>query len=249
MSQAFVYTLLSVFAISLISLAGVFTLAINQKILRKVLLLFVSFAAGTLLGDAFIHLVPKSFSSDLPTLSISFLILSGILIFFILEKFLKWHHCHDEDCEIHPRHIAFMNLVGDGLHNLIDGAIIAGSYLVSIPLGIATTTAVLMHEIPQEIGDFGILLHSGFTSRKALAYNFFSAVLAFAGALFVLLLSGSIESLSLYLLPITAGGFIYIASSDLIPELHKETRLSKSFIQLFFFILGIAIMVLLSYIE
>ena len=136
-----------------------------------------------------------------------------------------------------------MNLVGDGVHNFIDGLIIAGSYLVSIPLGLTTTLAVILHEIPQEIGDFGVLIHGGFKMRKALFMNFLTALTAVVGTVVALSLSIFVENLTLFLLPFAAGGFIYVASTDLIPELHKgsyETK--KSLLQLITFVLGILIM-------
>ncbi len=239
---------LSILIISIISLIGITTLSCSKKLLKKSLLFLVSFAVGTLLGDVFIHLLPEATKSGF-SLNVTFGILIGILLFFILEKLLKWHHCHDQDCKTHNKPLATMNLIGDGFHNFLDGVLIAGSYLVSIPLGIATTIAVLFHEIPQEIGDFGILLHSGYTKAKALFYNFIISLTAFIGAILVILVGPLIENFSTFIIPITAGGFLYIASSDLIPELHKETKLSRSILQLFGLILGIFVMYLLTFLE
>ncbi len=240
-----IYILLSILIVSLISLIGVLTLSFSNKILKKCLLFLVSFAAGTLLGSVFIHLLPEITENIGFNLTVAFGILSGILLFFILEKILHWHHCHDQDCKTHNKPLAIINLVGDGFHNFIDGILIAGSYLVSIQLGIATTIAVLFHEIPQEIGDFGILLHSGFSKIKALSYNFLISLTAFLGAILTFFIGPLIENFTYYIIPITAGGFLYIASSDLIPELHKETNPSKSFLYLIGIILGILIMFLL----
>jgi len=243
------YSLTSVFIVSLISLIGILTISIKEKNLRKILLILVSFSAGSLLGSSFIHLLPEAIEEFGFGLNVSVYLLSGILIFFILEKFICWRHCHIPTSKEHPHPLAFMNLIGDALHNFIDGMIIGGTYIASIPLGIATSIAVIIHEIPQEISDFGVLLYGGFDRKKALTFNFLSACLAFLGAIASILIGAYIENLSLFLIPFTAGGFIYIASSDLIPELHKETKPLKSFIQLVSLIFGIAIMFLLIFLE
>jgi zinc and cadmium transporter len=243
MAGTIFYTILSVLLISLISFIGLLTLAINTKKLQKILLYLISFSAGALLGDAFLHLLPEIVEKNTFTLSISLYTLLGIAIFFVLEKFIHWQHCHlhlTEKNHVHP--FAYTNLLGDVLHNFIDGIIIAASYLISIPVGIATTFAVAIHEIPQEIGDFGVLLHGGFSKSKALLLNFASALAALIGAVITLLIGASIENLESILIPIAAGGFIYIAASDLIPEIHKTTNIKKSIIQLIAFLLGIATM-------
>lgn len=247
MPSIWIYSIVSVLLVSLISLLGAVILLFRNINIKNFLLYLVSFAAGALLGDAFIHLLPDTVEKYGFTLEVSLFLLSGILIFFILEKFVQWQHCHHPTTDEHPHTLAFMNLIGDGLHNFVDGMIIAGSYIASIPLGVATTIAVVLHEIPQEIGDFGVLLHSGFTKMKALAFNLLSALLAVVGAILVLILGKSIENFSLFLIPFTAGGFIYIASSDLIPELHKETEIPISIMQLIAFVLGIGVMVLLLF--
>ena len=252
LSQVWLYTLTSVFLVSIISLVGILALSIKTKNLRKILIYLISFSAGALFGDAFIHLIPELIEKQQAlTLSISLYILLGIILFFILEKFIHWQHCHShmiDEKHVHP--FAYTNLVGDAFHNFLDGIIIASSYLISIPTGIATTLAVLLHEIPQEVGDFGILLHAGFKKSKALLLNFLSALAAFLGAIITILLGSSIENLEMFLIPIAAGGFIYIAGSDLIPELHKDSdKLVKSLLQLLAFIMGIAIMALLLLLE
>lgn len=236
------YSILTVLIVSFISLVGVLTLAISGKKLEKILPFLVSFAAGGLLGDAFIHLLPEITEESGFELGASLAVLAGVLIFFILEKFIAWRHCHIPTSKEHPHPFVFMNLVGDGVHNFIDGAMIAGSFLVSLPLGIATSAAVIFHEIPQEIGDFGVLLHGGFSKQKALVFNFLSATAAILGAILVLILGPYMSNLATLLIPFTAGGFIYIAGSDLIPELHKETRPARSLVQLIGLLLGIGIM-------
>ena len=243
MLEVWVYSLVSVAIVSLIAFVGILTFSLKEEKLGKILLYLVSFAAGGLLGGAFIHLLPEAVERFGFNVSVSLSVLSGIITFFILEKLIHWRHCHIPTSEKHPHPFAYMNLVGDGVHNFIDGLIIAGSYLVSIPLGLTTTFAVILHEIPQEIGDFGVLVHGGFMRRKALFMNFLTALTAVVGAVVALSVSIFVENLTLFLLPVAAGGFIYVASTDLIPELHKgsyETK--KSLLQLISFVLGILIM-------
>lgn len=247
--EIWLYTLISVFIVSLIAFIGIFTLALKTNILKKILLLLVSFATGALLGDVFIHLLPELVEEHGLTITNSLSILLGLFLFFILEKFLCWRHCHIPTSKEHPHPFGFMNLIGDGFHNFLDGMIIAGSYLVSFPVGIATTIAVILHEIPQEISELGVLLHAGLSKTKALFFNFLSALTSFLGAILVLLLGEKIEFLASQIVPITIGGFLYIASSDLIPELHKETNPKKSLLQMLFMIFGIGIMFSLLFLE
>ena len=242
------YSLISVFFVSLLSFVGVLFIAVKEEKLKKILLFLVSFAAGGLLGDSFIHLLPEAIKESGFTLGVSLAVLVGLLLFFVLEKFICWRHCHIPTSKSHPHPVVFMNLIGDGFHNFIDGAVISASFLTTIPLGIATTLAVVLHEIPQEIGDFGVLLHGGLSKNKALIFNFASALAAVGGAILVLILGERIVGVSQLLIPFTAGGFIYIAGSDLIPELHKETNLAKSLIQMVGLILGIGIMLILLFI-
>ncbi len=240
--MVWLYTLSSVLVVSLISLIGVFTFAVSAEKMKKALIYLVSFSAGTLLGDAFIHLIPEAFKTLKNELLFSVYVLSGILAFFIVEKFLHWRHCHKIASPDHPHPFSYIILAGDSVHNFIDGMVIAASYLVSIQVGIATTLAVIFHEIPQEIGDFGSLVYGGFAKAKALAFNFITALTAIAGAVIVLLLNINDGKLTEFLVPFAAGGFIYIAASDLIPELHKDTGHGRSFWQLVTFILGIGLM-------
>ncbi|MBU2476093.1 ZIP family metal transporter [Candidatus Micrarchaeota archaeon] len=241
-----IYIFGSVILVSLISLVGVITVGLNKEMLSKIVLYLVSFSAGSLFGGAFIHLLPEAVKEYGFGTEISLFLLSGIVVFFIIEKVIHWHHCHGfpaGKCEL--KSFGYMNLIGDGVHNFIDGMIIAGSYLANTTLGIATTIAVIFHEIPQEIGDFGVLIHSGFSRKKALAMNFLSALTAILGALVVVLLASITENLMMFLIPFAAGNFIYIAGSDLIPELHKEYELKKSLGLLIAFLAGIGIMFLL----
>lgn len=228
--------LASVFFVSLLSFSGVVFLYFKQKVLNKILMVLVAFASGALLGSAFLDLLPESLALG----ETAFLyVLSGIVTFFVLEKFLYWRHCHIGKCEVHE--FVQLNLIGDGVHNFIDGMIIATSFLSNMILGFTTTLAIAFHEIPQEIGDFGILVYGGLKRQKALFYNFVSALTAVAGALFAYFISTNIENIS-FLVPFAAGGFIYIASTDLIPELHKRNVLSDSLIQFVMFFGGILLM-------
>jgi zinc and cadmium transporter len=236
------YSLVSVFLVSLISLIGLAAFSIRIEILKKILLYMVSFSAGGLFGDAFIHLLPEAFEKLGFSLEISIFLIFGIFFSFILEKFIRWRHCHIPTTEEHPHPFAFMNLFGDALHNFIDGLIIGASYLASIPVGIATTLAVIMHEIPQEIGDFSVLVYGGFSRIKALFFNFLTALSSFLGAISALLLGTYINNVIHLLISFAGGTFIYIAGSDLIPEMHKEVELRASIIQLVMFLLGIGVM-------
>lgn len=242
-------TLISVIFISLISLIGVFVLSVKEKTIKRNSILLVSFATGALFGDALMHLLPEVFAKMDNPLTVSLTTISGILLFFVLEKFLHWRHCHLDLAEEHIHPLATMNLVGDGIHNLIDGLLIGAAYLASFPVGLATTLAIIFHEIPQEIGDFGVLLHSGLTVKKALFFNFLSALLAILGAGIALFLNQYLEGFAIQLLAIAAGGFIYIAGSDLIPELKHECGAKKSVQQLALMISGITIMALLTLID
>ena len=242
MPNVWIYSLVSVFIVSSISFLGLLTLAINAEKLKKILLYLVSFSAGALFGDVFIHLLPEIVKEVGFTLKISLYILVGIGFFFIIEKFIHWRHCHIPHSKEHIHPFAMMNLLGDGVHNFIDGIIIGASYLVSIPIGIATTLAVIFHEIPSEIGDFGVLLQGGFSKGKAIFYNFITALTAVFGAVVALLISSFVENITTFLVPFAAGTFIYIAGSDLIPELHKEVEVKKSLLQFVAIVLGVLVM-------
>ncbi|MBU1998446.1 MAG: ZIP family metal transporter [Candidatus Omnitrophota bacterium] len=237
-----IWILASTILVSVISFVGVFTLFIKKRLLHEVLFYLIGFSAGALIGGAFLHLMPEALESAKGSISVFYYFILGTVIFFALERYLCWRHCHEDHCDVHA--FTYLSLVGDGFHNLLDGLIIAVSYLVSTKLGIATTLAVIMHEIPQELGDFGVLIYGGFTKKKALLYNFFSALLAVVGALIGYILNDKVGSLSSVIVPVTAGGFVYIASSDLIPQIHKEKNLKNSSLAFLAFLLGIAFMAL-----
>ncbi len=249
MLDVWVYTLVSVLIVSLISFVGVLTLSIKADKLKKILLYMVSFSTGALFGDAFIHLLPEVVEETGFGLNISFYLMFGIGFSFIVEKFIHWRHCHIPTSKEHIHPFAMMNLFGDAVHNFIDGLIIGASYLVNVPVGIATTLAVILHEIPQEIGDFGVLLHGGFSKLKALFFNFITALAAVIGAIVALVMSSYVENITIFLIPFAAGNFIYIAGSDLIPELHKEVKVKKSLLQFIAIVLGVLIMAALLLLE
>lgn len=249
MIETYVYALASVSAVSLVSLAGIFTISIREEMVKKYVFILVSLAVGALLGDAFIHLIPEAIESFPSSMPAGLLVITGIVAFFILEKFMHWHH-HGNDVSEHQIHpVGKLVLFSDGVHNFTDGIIIGISFLTSIPLGVATTLAVILHEIPQEVGDFAVLLHAGYTRKKALWLNFLSALAAVIGTLAALVIGEMSENFASWILPLAAGGFIYIAVADLIPELHKTKNLAHSLSQILALILGVALMAGLVFLE
>lgn len=253
MSDPVLFTLGSVLAVSLVSLAGIALFLVNTRLMRGGMLTLVGFSTGAILGDVFLHMLPElaeetaDFGGAMP------IVLGGILVSFVIEKVIHWHHCHilptDQEHHAHHHPVGYLCLIGDGIHNIIDGVVIAGSYLVSTEIGVATTIAVVLHEIPQEIGDFAVLIHSGFSRRSAIGWNLLSALTALLGAVLVLLGSSVMSSLAAYLLPFAAGNLLYIAGSDLIPELHRQSRPAQSLLQLLAMILGIVFMYLVLFLE
>lgn len=248
MLAVYLYSLASVLLVSALSLVGL--LSIRASWLSRCLFLLVSLAIGALLGDAFIHLIPEAFDAAENSTLVSLLIIGGVLLFFIIERFLHWHHHQGTEMtepEVHP--VGPILLVSDGVHNFIDGLIIGLSYAVSIEVGIATTIAVILHEIPQEFGDFGVLMHAGYTRSRALFLNFVTGLAAVIGAVIALALGTLVEDTLPYLLPITAGGFIYIALADLIPELHKSPSVRHTLLQLAAILVGVLAMLALLTLE
>ncbi|MEM4326964.1 MAG: ZIP family metal transporter, partial [Candidatus Diapherotrites archaeon] len=232
-----------------VSLVGIVLLFFGTKFFDSKLFLLVSLAAGVLIGDAFIHLIPQAIElSNDNYFLVSLNVLAGFLLFLLIERLIHWHHFHgcEEDCE-HEKSFGYMNLFSDAIHNFVDGVIIAVSYLASFPLGVATTIAVIFHEIPQELSDYGVLVAAGFSKFRALFFNFFSALFAVFGALSVFVFQQELLNSLYVLVALTAGGFIYISSTDLLPELHKNRKLSFSYILTFF--LGVLLMYLLLFFE
>ena len=249
MISIYLYAFASVIIVSLVSLIGVFALSVQERLLKKYIFIFISLAVGALLGDAFIHLIPEALESEIGSTLASVLVIVGVLIFFVLEKFLHWHHHGEDEGEegIHP--VGRLMLFSDGMHNFIDGIILGVSFMVSAPVGIATAIAIVLHEIPQEVGDFAVLLHSGYEKKRALWLNFLSALCAVLGVLLAFILKGVGDMFTLWILPVAAGGFIYVAVADLIPELHKTKDAKYSLFQIIAVVTGVLAMVALIYLE
>lgn len=261
--ETLIYILIATFIVSLISLSGVLFLILSEKWIKNFLIFFVAIAAGALLGNAFFHLIPESFEMHLDLTQSqgalnpsedgaehsevfflpSVFILFGIVVFYLIEKFVNWHHHHDIDCHNHS--LSTLSLVGDAFHNIIDGVLIAVAFMVNPKLGILTTFAVILHEFPQELGDYSILLHSGFSKTKALMWNFISSLTGVLGGILAYFMLSGINNILPSLTAFTAGGFIYIALADIIPELHSHSKESKTKRKLLvsgFFFFGILLM-------
>ena len=223
--------------VSMVGLVGIFSLFTSEQILKKSIKVLVAFSAGALLGGGFFHLLAEALEkmTIIQTFSIT---LIGFLVFFILEEYLHWHQC--EECEIHP--FSYLMIVGDSVHNILDGLVIAGTFMVSTHLGIITTILIIAHEVPQELGVFGVLVSGGFDRSRALFYSFLAQCTCILGGIFGYLFFSRMEMFSLFIIPFTAGGFIYIAAADLIPGMHKTEGFEKitSFIWL---CLGLVLMI------
>ncbi|MDD5196724.1 MAG: ZIP family metal transporter [Candidatus Omnitrophica bacterium] len=237
--MGFIWALGASIVVSLISFVGIVSLLLKEDLLNEVLFLLISFSAGALIGGAFLHLIPEAVEKSAHG-EVYLFVIAGFILFFILERYLHWRHCHEGKCEVHT--FTYLNLVGDGVHNFIDGLIIGSSFVVNINFGVATSFAIIMHEIPQEIGDFGVLVYGGFSKSKALFYNFLSAITAILGTVIGFALANMSGGFLKLLMPVAAGGFIYIASCDLIPELHKQEDIKKATLSMAIFILGVAFM-------
>lgn len=236
------YIIFFTLLISLFVWFAVLFLYFSKKIFTKKLSFLVSLSAGALMGGAFLHLLPEA--SEMIESEISFsAALIAFILFFFMEKIFHWRHCHEKECPVHS--FGYINLIGDALHNFIDGLVIAGAFVVDLKLGLATTLAVAFHEIPQEIGDFGVLLYAGFEKKKALILNYLVALFVVFGGVIGYLVSSSLNGVIPYLLSFAAGGFIYIGASDLMPEIRKETNLYRSIISFVVFVAGVGLMFLL----
>lgn len=232
------WILIATIADSLLGLIGVFSLWMKEKLLNKLLGGLVAFSAGALIGGAFFHLLIESLEQLSSLLVFGYAII-GFILFFLIEGYFHWHHCGK--CE-HP--FAYMMLVGDGIHNFIDGLIIAAAFYVNVLLGIVTTLMIIGHEVPQQIGLFGVLVYGKYTKTKALLYSFLAQSTVILGGVVGYLLSTKIEAVSGFLIPFAAGGFIYIAASDLVPEMHKmyDGKFKNSIKVLIAFVTGILLM-------
>jgi len=242
--NTFLYTLLALMAASIGSVAlSSSLLLLNNKWLAKISSYLLYLAGGTLLGSALLGLIPEA-AETLCIHDVVMWVLGGIILFFILEKIILWRTCHDENCERQNHAAAPMIIIGDAIHNAIDGVVIAASFLTSVELGIFVTISVLLHEIPQELGDFGILLKSGYSRKKALLYNMLSGSSAIVAGIAAYFLLDYMEAIIPYTIAIAAASFLYVALADLIPEMHKETKPKESVIQIILIIIGIAIILL-----
>ena len=243
MAAVWAATLASVLVVSAIPLAGLVALSLERRRVEAATPHLVSFAVGGLLGGAMLHLLPAAMERLGGGLAIWFLFLLGFLGFFVLEKAL-WVHGHrvTRPGDGPARSVALLNLVGDGLHNGLDGMVIAAGYLADPAVGLAATLAVALHEVPQEVGDFGILIHGGFTVRRAILLNFLTAITALVGAVAVLVLGQRAAGVAAAVLPVAAGGFVYVAASDLVPELQRVRGAAAAVRQLGLIALGIGLM-------
>ena len=237
--ETLLFIIIATMILGFIGLTGALTLVIKKKYMERILIILVAFSAGTLLSGALFHMLSEALDMMGTTITFTYLLI-GFIMFFLIERFLHWHHCHDGLCDVHP--FSQLILVGDSIHNFIDGLIVAASFLVNLPFGILTTLIIIGHEIPQELGNFAVLVYGGYSNRKSLLYNFLVQLTAVIGGIAGFFLLYSPENVA-FLLPFAAGGFIYIASSDLIPELHKEKKLSKSMISFAFFLIGILFLI------
>lgn len=240
------YILTATVTVGLISLIGILFFVAKMDI-RKSAFYFVSLASGTMLGTAIIHLLPEAL--ELSPHTTPTMVALGVFLFFILEKLLIWRHCHlHNQWEHHHRPVtAHMVIVGDAVHNFIDGIIIASSFMISTPLGISVTTAIVLHEIPQELGDFGILVHGGYTMKRAVMMNCLAALSAIAGAVITYFFLEAAPMMQASLVPITAGGFLYIALADLIPQLHEQAELKHTALQIVLLAAGFGMVMLLRH--
>lgn len=224
-----------------VSFAGGLLAIFQKERIQKMAHFFVSFAVGALLGVSFFELIPEAIEGNSAHVILPFVFL-GILLFFILEKFLFWYHCHGKECPVHT--YTYLILWGDLLHNFIDGVIITLAFLVDIKVGIAASIAVIFHEIPQEISDFSILLHGGLSFKRALFYNFLVALSVIVGALLTYVLGEALTPFLPFALALIAGNFIYLASTDLMPELHEKSGAAHSMGQIFLIVLGALLVVI-----
>ncbi len=242
-----IYILVVTFIISLIAFVGIFTFLLRQELLNKALLVLVALSSGALLGGAFLHLIPETIEQIGGGLDIFLYLLLGFCLFFILEQFLQWRHEHTTHGGVKP--FSYLILVSDGVHNFIDGLAIAAGFIASYPVGIATALAVALHEVPQELGDFAVLVYGGFGRKRALIFNFISAITAILGGVTGYFASSVLQGSIVYLLPFAAGNFIYIAAADVIPEIKHQVSLRRSIIHFAVFLVGIAIMLTVKFIH
>ena len=238
-ANPFIWIVGSSILMCILSLAGALTFSLSDKALHKLLLPLVALSAGSLLGGAFFHMIPESIAKTGDDLSVYIYVVAGFTFFLLLEQLLHWHHCHREETEC-KKPQTYLILIGDGIHNFIGGIAVAGTFLIDIRLGISTWLAAAAHELPQELGDFGVLVHGGWSRKKALLLNLLSSSTFLLGGLLAYLLSFS--DWIYYLIPFAAGNFIYIGASDLIPEVNKHRNFSNSILHFICFCAGVSIL-------
>ncbi len=241
-----IWIITSTLAMSIIAWVGLLTLFLKENLLKKIIMPLVAFSAGALLGGAFLHMIPEAINKMDNLLNLFLWLLFGFALFFLMETFINWHHCHETPSK-HKKPVTYLILIADGIHNFIGGLAIAGAFIVDVRIGLVTWLACAAHEIPQELGDFGILIHGGWHKKKALLFNFFSALTIVFGGLIAYFISTKIDVT--FLLPFAAGNFIYIASSDLIPEIKQKSKLKINLIHFITFILGILLILLVRFIK
>ena len=235
----FLWILGSGILMSLIALVGSVTLLLSERALKKLLLPLVALAAGSLIGGAAFHMLPASFAAIAKDLNVWLTFVLGFALFMGIEQVFHWHHCHraQADCR---KPLTYLILIGDGLHNLIGGLAISSTFLIDIRLGITAWLAAAAHEIPQELGDFGVLVHGGWSKARALLFNVLSALTFLVGGLLTYGLSFAVDVS--YLIPFAAGNFVYIAAADLVPEVNKHPSLVANVVHLLMFLLGAGLM-------
>lgn len=234
----FLWILLGGILMSAIALVGSVTLVLRESTLNKLLLPLVAFAAGSLIGGALFHMVPAALDS-MPVMTTFAWVAGGFAIFFALEQFLHWHHCHRAFVEC-KQPLTYLILIGDGLHNFLGGLSIAGVFLMDVRLGIAAWLAAAAHEIPQELGDFGVLVHGGWKKRSALLFNLLSGLTFLVGGLVAY--AASLRLDVRWLVPLAAGNFLYIGASDLVPEVNKPHDLRSSLVHFTVFAAGLGLL-------
>lgn len=229
-------------AMAALALSGSLTLLLPRPWFERLVPPLVALAAGTLLGGALLHMLPEAVSAMGNQLEVYVALAAGFLAFFVLEQFLHWHHCHHSVGEHEP--LGHLILIADGAHNLIGGLAVGGAFLVDVRVGVVTWIAAAAHEVPQELGDFGILVHAGWSRGRALAYNVLSGLTFLVGGWAAYLVSGSIEVT--WLLPFAAGNFIYIAAADLIPELTEDPDAGHKALLTAIFAAGLAVLLVVA---
>ncbi|MFV0472319.1 MAG: ZIP family metal transporter [Paludibacteraceae bacterium] len=241
MDNIWLYALISTIVVSATSLVGIFLLSFKAKQLDRILIVLISFSAGAMLGNAFFHLLPESYENIKATFT-SWLAIGGFLLFFVMERLLHIHISATKSDAKSIKSFGYISLYADSLHNFTDGILIGAAWMFNAEVGLATTIAVILHEIPQEIGDFSILIRAGFSRGKALKFNFLSASTAILGTMLTLWAGKSVSHFSEYILPVAAGGFIFLATNSLLPEIVRETNKKNYWLHLLFILLGLALM-------